>query len=71
MAAYLEASPLFRKSTGLSAIDQGRFMSPLVSEDDLKRAIRKSLRCDDVSFRSEEQERRHVQSYQASRQLRW
>jgi superfamily II DNA or RNA helicase len=55
MAAYLEASPLFRKSTGLSAIDQGRFTSPLVSEDDLKGAIKRSLRCDDVSFRSEEQ----------------
>jgi superfamily II DNA helicase RecQ len=53
--AYLEASPLFNRLTVLLAIDQRRFTSPLVSEDDLKKAMRRALRCDDVSFRSEEQ----------------
>jgi hypothetical protein len=43
-------------STALSAIDQRRSTSRIVSEEDLKKAMRKALRREDVSFRSEAQE---------------
>jgi superfamily II DNA helicase RecQ len=54
-AAYLEQSPLYNRSTALSAIGQTRLTSTVVSEEDLKKAMRKALRREDVSFRSEEQ----------------
>jgi superfamily II DNA or RNA helicase len=54
-AAYLEQSPLYNRSTALSALGQTRLTSTVVSEEDLKKAIRKALRREDVSFRSEEQ----------------
>ena len=53
--AHLEQSPLYNRSTAISAIGQKRFTSPAVSEEDLKKAMRKALRREDVSFRSEEQ----------------
>jgi superfamily II DNA helicase RecQ len=52
--AYLEQSPLYNRSIAISAICQKRFTSPAVSKEDLKKAIRKALRREDVSFRSEE-----------------
>lgn len=55
MTAHLEQSPLYNRSTAISAIGQKRFTSPAVSEEDLKKAMRKALRREDVSFRSEEQ----------------
>jgi superfamily II DNA helicase RecQ len=54
-AAYLEQSPLYNRSTALSALGQTRLTSTVVSEEDLKKAMRKALRREDVSFRSEEQ----------------
>lgn len=53
--AHLEQSPLYNRSTAISVIGQKRFTSPAVSEEDLKKAMRKALRREDVSFRSEEQ----------------
>lgn len=52
--AYLEESPLFDRSTALSAINF-RGDRRIVSEEELKRAMRKALRRDDVSYRSEAQ----------------
>jgi superfamily II DNA helicase RecQ len=52
--AYLQESPLFNRSTALSAISYiggGR----TIGEEDLKNAMRKALRCSEVSFRSDEQ----------------
>jgi hypothetical protein len=49
-AAYLEQSPLYTRSTALSVIGQTRLTSTVVSEEDLKKAMRKALCCEDVSF---------------------
>jgi superfamily II DNA helicase RecQ len=52
--AYLQESPLFNRSTALSAINYiggGR----TIGEENLKNAMRKALRCSEVSFRSDEQ----------------
>jgi superfamily II DNA or RNA helicase len=43
-------------STALSGINQRRSTSRIVSEEDLKKAMRKALRREDLSFRSEAQE---------------
>jgi superfamily II DNA helicase RecQ len=53
-SAYLQESPLFNRSTALSAIDY-RAGTNAVSEGDLMNAIRKALCRSEVSFRSEEQ----------------
>ena len=53
-AAYLQESPLFNRSTALSAIDYRAGINT-VSEEDLKNAIRQALCRSEVSFRSEEQ----------------
>jgi hypothetical protein len=52
--AHLEQLPLYNRSIAISVICQKRFTSPVVSEEDLKKAMRKALRREDVSFRSEE-----------------
>lgn len=52
--AYLQESPLLNRSTALSAINRWREGS-IVSEEQLKNAMRKALCCSEVSFRSEEQ----------------
>jgi superfamily II DNA or RNA helicase len=52
--AQLEASPLLYKSTALSSsreVQSGRVMG----EDEIKKAMRKVLGCEEVAFRSEEQ----------------
>jgi len=53
--AYLQESPLFDRSTALSAIDYRAGVNA-VSEKDLKNAMRKALCRSEVSFRSSEQE---------------
>lgn len=50
----MQESPLFNRSTALSAINRRREGS-IVSEEQLKNAMRKALCCSEVSFRSEEQ----------------
>jgi superfamily II DNA helicase RecQ len=52
--AYLEDSPLFNRSIAPSAINYGS-SSRVISEDELKRAMQKVLRRDNVTFWSEEQ----------------
>jgi superfamily II DNA or RNA helicase len=52
--ANLEDSPLFNRSTAPLAINY-RSSSRVVSEDELKRAMQKALRRDNVIFRLEEQ----------------
>jgi superfamily II DNA or RNA helicase len=52
--ANLEDSLLFNRSIAPLAINYGS-SSRIVSEDELKRAMQKALRCDNVIFRSEEQ----------------
>jgi superfamily II DNA helicase RecQ len=52
--ANLEDLLLFNRSTALSAINY-RSSGRVVSEDELKRAMQKVLRYDNVIFRSEEQ----------------
>ena len=54
MIAHLKDSPLFNRSTAPSAINYGS-SSRVISEDELKRAMQKVLRRDNVTFRSEEQ----------------
>ena len=52
--AQLEASPLLYRSTALSSsreVQSGR----VVGEEEIKKAMRKVLQCEDVTFRSEEQ----------------
>jgi len=53
-SAYLQESPLFNRSTALSAIDYRAGINA-TSEEDLKNAMRKALCRSEVSFRSEEQ----------------
>lgn len=50
----MQESPLFNRSTAMAAIDQGG-RSDVVGEEELRKAMRKALRREDVSFRSEEQ----------------
>ena len=52
--SQLEASPLLHRSTALSLHGQVQ-ADRTVSEDEIKKAMRKVLGCDDVAFRSEEQ----------------
>ncbi|KAI7056165.1 hypothetical protein KC339_g18245 [Hortaea werneckii] len=51
---HLEESPLFNRSTALSARNFGAGRRA-IGEEELKRAMRKALRRDDVSYRSQEQ----------------
>jgi superfamily II DNA or RNA helicase len=52
--ANLEDSLLFNRSTAPSAINYGS-SGYVISKDELKRAMQKALRRDNVTFRSEEQ----------------
>jgi superfamily II DNA or RNA helicase len=52
----LNSHRFFNRSTALSTIDRRESTSRVVSEEDLKKAIRKALYREDVSFRSEVQE---------------
>jgi superfamily II DNA or RNA helicase len=52
--AHLKDSPLFNRSTAPSAINYGS-SGRMISEDEIKRAMQKALRRDNVEFRSEEQ----------------
>jgi superfamily II DNA helicase RecQ len=54
MIAHLKDSPLFNRSTAPLAINY-RSSGHVISEDEIKRAMQKALRCDNVEFRSEEQ----------------
>jgi superfamily II DNA helicase RecQ len=54
MIAHLKDSPLFNRSTAPLAINYGS-SGRVISEDEIKRAIQKALRRDNVEFRSEEQ----------------
>jgi hypothetical protein len=52
--AYLQESPLFNRSIVLLAINY-RGGGYTISEENLKKAIRKALRYSEVSFRLDEQ----------------
>ena len=51
--AHLKDSPLFNRSMAPSAINY-RSSGRVISEDEIKRAMQKALRRDNVEFRSEE-----------------
>jgi superfamily II DNA or RNA helicase len=54
MIAHLKDSLLFNRSTAPLAINYGS-SGRVISEDEIKRAMQKALRCDNVEFRLEEQ----------------